>query len=139
MEWPSRRRFVVPEANSTERFRCLGNHEKPARCEKPDGLAVYHGKGSAPAYWQFDGQWAMGNGQWKHRLVAISDEPNDFLSPLAIADCLLPIPRSLERELQQPLHQLRQGDPGGFPQAWIHADRGESRHRVHLIEQYLTG
>jgi hypothetical protein len=54
----------VQATTSTEPYRGLGNHEKPVRREKPDGLAVYHGKGSAPAYGQYYWQWAMGNGQW---------------------------------------------------------------------------
>src|SRR5215469_4554626 len=41
---------------------------------------------------------------------------------------LLAVP--LQPQVNQPVDELRIGEPTGAPQLWVHADRGKARHRV---------
>src|SRR5690606_38963172 len=88
--------------------------------ELPDGWAVYHGNGSALAY--------SGPARKLSLLRTESRVSRGCLSFLGTG----------KRELQQALDQLGETDPGGLPQSWIHADRGETRHRVYLVQQDLA-
>ena len=40
-----------------------------------------------------------------------------------------------ESQIDEPIHQLCVGESSGFPQLGIHADAGEARNGVELVEQ----
>src|SRR5690349_16992966 len=43
---------------------------------------------------------------------------------------------AFDGQIHQPRHQFRQGDAACLPQLWIHADGGEARDGVDLVEQH---
>ena len=46
---------------------------------------------------------------------------------------------SFKRKLDEAVDQVRVADSTGLPELWIHADGGESRHGIDLVDQQTIG